>query len=267
MWYKVSAGAFSPQSAPGLGPFRLFPHITQPLRKESKLRMRRLLLSSFLVCAAFTHSAYVSPTVSQQIIHVQDPAAGEFLARWKDKRIGKHLGGAFWTAAHDHTDRKHLKEVERFVAAIAQVERGDGSKLAQLGGMKVFKERLSAMLNEDEPTRALAATLLGACGDKSYTDQIAVLLKPRKRERDMPRYDRGRAAMALGWLGAKQYTLDLVKLLKSTNDFDRAGAAFGLGALGATEHRSKVAALLNDSEEGVRNAAKESLEMMRETSK
>lgn len=228
--------------------------------------MRRLLLSSFLACAAFAHSAFVSPAVSQQIIHVQDPEAAEFLARWQDKRIGKHLGGAFWTASHDYTDRKHMKEIERFVAAIANVARGDGSKLAQLGGMKAFKERLSTMLNADEATRALAATLLGFCGDKSYVDQVAALLKPRKPERDIPRYDRGRAAMALGMLGAKQYTLDLVRLLKSSNDFDRAGAAFGLGALGATEHRSRVAALLKDSDENIRNAAKESLEMMSETS-
>jgi HEAT repeat protein len=217
------------------------------------------------VVLAIAFSATVSPTFSQQIIYAQDPAAAEFLARWQDKRIGKHLGGAFWTAAHDYTDRNHMKEVERFVAAIANVAQGDGSKLAQLGGMKAFKERLSVMLNENEPTRALAATLLGACGDKSYTDQIAALLKPRKPERDMPRYDRGRAAMALGLLGAKQYTLDLVRLLKSSNDFDRAGAALGLGALKATEYRRSVAALLKDSHEGVRNAAKESLEMMRET--
>jgi HEAT repeat protein len=69
----------------------------------------------------------------------------------------------------------------------------------------------------------------------------------------------------LGLLGAKQYTLDLVRLLKSSNDFDRAGAALGLGALKATEYRRSVAALLKDSHEGVRNAAKDSLEMMRET--
>ena len=219
-----------------------------------------------VACAAIAHGAHISPAVSQQIISGHDQSAAEFLARWKDKRIGKLVGGAFWTASHDYTDRKHMKEVERFVKAIAEFDKDNGAMLAELGGMKAFKERLSVMLNENEPTRALAATLLGVCGDKAYADKIATLLRPRKSERDMPRYDRGRAATALGLLGAKQYTLDLVKLLKSPNGFDRSGAAFALGALGATEHRSKVAALLNDSEEGVRIVAKDSLEMMREVS-
>ena len=228
--------------------------------------MRCRLLSMFLACAVIACAAHVSPAVSQQIINGNDQAAADFLARWKDKRISKLIGGAFWTASHDYTDRAHMKEVERFVKALAELGKGNGSPLAELGGMKAFKERLSVMLNGDEPTRALAATLLGVCGDKSYTHQIAALLKPRKAERDMPRYDRGRAATALGLLGAKQYTLDLVKLLKSPNGFDRAGAALGLGALGATEHRSKVAALLNDSEEGVQMVVKDALDMMREAS-
>ena len=80
----------------------------------------------------------------------------------------------------------------------------------------------------------------------------------------MPRFDRGRAAIALGLLGATEYTSEILTVVKSSNPFDRSGAAFGLGALRATEHETIVAQLLNDEDEQVREAAKEPLAMMRE---
>jgi len=224
--------------------------------------MRRLLLSLLMVLtwAVFVHG--------QQIVTVASQSDQEILARWKDPRNRKLVGGAFWTMAHDYADAKHMEEVagpvERYVNAIQKLMGGDGAPLAQLGGFKAFQKYLSGLLNdEDEAVRALAATLLGVCGDKAYADQLATLLKPRKQLREMPRYDRGRAAMALGLVGARQYLPELVSLLKSRNPFDRSGAAYGLGALRATEHRRAVAVLLNDPEEEVRTAAKQSLDMMR----
>ena len=68
--------------------------------------------------------------------------------------------------------------------------------------------------------------------------------------------------MALGLVGAKEYIPDLVAILSSSNEYDRAGAAYGLGFLQAKEQAEAVAKLLNDEEESVREAAKESLEMM-----
>ena len=129
-------------------------------------------------------------------------------------------------------------------------------------------ERLVGLLQDDhQGLRALAAVLLGVCGDKSYASRIAVLLQPRTVTGDLPRFDRGRAAIALGIVGATEYTLDLVSLLKSSNSFDRSGAAFGLGALRARDQEKAIAQLLNDEDEQVREAAKESLAMMREKPK
>ncbi len=226
--------------------------------------MQRLLLMSFLLVLAWAAIPHGSAAAAQSLqVVVRDPATDEFLARWKDERNGKLIGGIFWTVAHDSADGKQVKEIELYVTAVQKLMRGDGTSFVQLGGVKTFKEKLAALLtSEDEPVRALGATLLGVCGDASYTDQIATLLKSRKRTRDMPRYDRGRAAIALGLLGARQYAPELVRLLKSPNPFDRSGAAFGLGAMKATEHRKAVAALLTDPLEEVQNAAKESLDMM-----
>ena len=68
--------------------------------------------------------------------------------------------------------------------------------------------------------------------------------------------------MALGLVGAQEYTSELVNLLNSSNEYDRVGAAYGLGWLGAKDQAKAVAKLLHDKDEGVREAAKESLEMM-----
>ena len=68
--------------------------------------------------------------------------------------------------------------------------------------------------------------------------------------------------MALGLIEAKEYIPNLVVLLNSSNEYDRAGAAYGLGFLKAKDQAKAVAKLLNDGEESVREAAKESLEMM-----
>jgi HEAT repeat protein len=195
------------------------------------------------------------------------PAQGapEFLARWSDQRNRKLVQGALWTASHSgDVDAKTgavLESVHRHAEAISN---GDRSAL-EPGAIKAFKQRLSGLLeDEHQGMRALAAVLLGVCGDKSYARRIAVLLGPGPVTGDLPRFDRGRAAIALGLLGAQEYTLDIAALLKSSNSLDRSGAAFGLGALRAREHEKSVAQLLNDAEEHVREAAQESLAMMRE---
>ena len=196
-------------------------------------------------------------------------SAAEFRARWTDERNGKLVMGALWVASHyEHADEKRVEEVLGPVHLYVEaVGRGDGAALEQ-ESIKAFKERVSGLLrDEDQSLRALAAVLLGVCGDKSYASRIAVLLEPRADLDVVPPFDRGRAAIALGLVGAKEYTVELVKLLKSPNSFDRSGAAIGLGALRATEHERAIAELLNDADDSVREAAKESLAMMRETPK
>lgn len=222
-------------------------------------------LSMVLAWATIAHSSGKFSITLQEVAIEQVQSTDEFLARWKDERNSKLVQSAVWTVAHDYADYKHAQEVlqpvQLYLVAIGE---GDRSSLDH-GGIKAFKDRLSGLLNdEDQAIRALAALLLGICGDKSYAHQLAILLKPRTATSDRLRYDRGRAAMALGLVAAKEYTLELVHLLKSSNSFDRAGAAFGLGSLRARDQRNAVARLLNDTDEGVRSAAKESLAMMRE---
>jgi HEAT repeat protein len=104
--------------------------------------------------------------------------------------------------------------------------------------------------------------MLGVSGDQAYSPQLAKLLARKEKSADEIIYDRGRAALALGLLQAKEYGKDLVKMISSTNEYDRAGAAMGLGWMGDRENASAVAQLLKDKDELVREAAKQSLEMM-----
>jgi FOG: HEAT repeat len=189
--------------------------------------------------------------------------ADEFVARLKDERHGRLMQGAFWTVSHASADEQHVRRVlQPVVDYWDALGRGDRSAL-EPAGIKAFKDRLAGLLTDKEQSiRGLAAVILGVCGDRSYANQLAVLLKPRAVTRDELLYDRGRAAMALGFIGAKEYSGQLVDLLRSSNIADRSGAALGLGALQATEHRDAVARLLKDVHDDVREAAKESLAMM-----
>lgn len=194
--------------------------------------------------------------------------ADAFLARWNDPTNAKLVRGALWTVGHsDVTEEEagdHLDRVQKYLEAVSNRDR----TALQPAAIKAFKERLSGLLDaRSQGLRALAAVLLGVCGDRAYATQIAVLLQERGVTDDLPRFDRGRAAIALGLLGAKEYTLDLVALLKSPNPFDRSGALFGLGALRATEHERAVSQLLTDTDEQVRESAKEALAIMRQTPK
>ena len=187
-----------------------------------------------------------------------------FLARWKNETHQKLVRGAFWTLMHSDADGKRVEVVLRPVQPFLEaLERGDRSALTP-GAIQAFKDSLSGLLDDEEQAvRALAAVLLGVCGDKAYASQLARLLAPRSVHGDLPRFDRGRAAIALGLVGATEYARDLGNLLQSANLFDRSGAAFGLGALRAREYEGAIEKLLNDAEGDVSEMAKEALAMMR----
>jgi HEAT repeat protein len=105
--------------------------------------------------------------------------------------------------------------------------------------------------------------MLGICGDRAYATQLGNLLKHTEySSNDLLQYDRGRAAMALGLVGATEFTSALTALLRESNEYDRTGAAYGLGFLKAKDQAGAIAKLLDDEDENVREAAKESLEMM-----
>lgn len=205
-------------------------------------------------------------TPARQAVEMKD--AADFLNRLKQERLRNLFQGATWTLTHDYREIKRVDEVmnyvQKFLEALVAYEKGNSAPLSQLGGVKSLKDRLAEwLLDSEQSVRAYAAVMLGICGDRAYAKQLANLLKPRKSNRnELIQYDRGRAATALGLVGAKEYTNTLVALLTSKNEYDRVGAAYGLGFLNAKAHAPAIAKLLNDKDEVVREVAKESLEMM-----
>jgi HEAT repeat protein len=191
----------------------------------------------------------------------------EFIKRLKDEKFRDIHGGSVWTLTHDYEDHTHMEEaldtLQRYMEALAKYERGDGSSLKRLGGGKQLKDQLAKWLEDnDQAIRAFAATMLGISGDQSYSPPLAKLLVRKEQNAGDIIYDRGRAALALGLLQAKEYGKDLVTMLSSTNEYDRLGAAQGLGWMGDKENAKAVAQLLKDKDERVREAARQSLEMM-----
>jgi HEAT repeat protein len=84
----------------------------------------------------------------------------------------------------------------------------------------------------------------------------------KEGEVDFPGWDRGRAAQALGLLGASGHAEEIAALLRSDLKSVRAGAALALGYLKARKHTDKVAALLRDKEDNAKACAIISLAMM-----
>jgi HEAT repeat protein len=152
----------------------------------------------------------------------------------------------------------------RYFEALAKSEQGDSSLLRQIGGIKKFKEQLAIWLyDKDQAIRAFAATMLGIIGDQAYAQHIAkLLMKKEQNPDDIIIYDRGRAALVLGILQAKEYDKHLLMLLSSNNKYDRAGAVQGLGFMGNKEYAKAVAQLLNDEDEDLRISAKHALQML-----
>jgi hypothetical protein len=209
-----------------------------------------------------------APTLSQSEESKQTAA---FLLRWKDRRLQDLYHGAIWTLTHDYAELSRVEEVlkitDGYLQAVAAYERGDGSALTQHGGIKGLSIRLATWLtDEDQAVRAFSATMLGIIGDQSCAPQIASLLKEKEQKPGLVSYDRGRAALALGLLKAKEYTRSLVSLLSSPNKHDRTGAVQGLGWMQATDEAKAVAKLQADADQTVRQAARQALRMMGATS-
>ena len=241
-----------------------------PLVSDTLLIMKPLLILTLLLSSLTSGDrANANGFRVGNFQESQSQDVDDFLSRWKDQRHTNLLANATWALTHNYSDSKRVDEVlesvKSYFEAFEKYERGDRSSLAQMGGVKAFKDKLAGWLNDDDQAvRAFAAVMLGISGDKSYAPQLANLLKGRKyKDSDRLHYDRGRAAMALGLVDAKEYIPTLVALLNSSNEFDRSGAAYGLGFLKARDQAQAVAKLLNDKDERVCTAAKESLEMMR----
>jgi HEAT repeat protein len=95
--------------------------------------------------------------------------------------------------------------------------------------------------------------MLGIAGDRSYAPAVAKLLDKKDPPVDLGKFQppissRGRAAMVLSLMGAREYVPRFVVMLKSSNHYDRSGAVMALGKLRAKDHAKDVASLLNRKE-------------------
>jgi HEAT repeat protein len=171
-----------------------------------------------------------------------------------------------WTLVHC-ADEKEIKAAERTLNLLqAFYDTNQIAKLIEAGGVKEFKSNAASLLkNKDPVVRGFGAVLLAVIGDAAYKSDIAKLLAdkrgPPPKEDDgvsdkvWYNFDRNRAAVALGLMGAKEYAPRLSALLRSRDPSDRAGAAEGLGYMGAKEYASTIAKLLSDDDDQVQTAA------------
>lgn len=213
------------------------------------------LLTSFIFLSA-------SPSIAQEARGTLPPeravATSDETALLTERlRKPEHLSlfqSAMWTLTHDYGDKKHVDEVLKtamsFFEAFAKHGAGDSKPLVDLGGVKGFKGMLSEWLNDgDQAVRAFSAVLMGISGDKAFAPQLHKFLLERKGgEDELMVYDRGRALVALGLLGSKEYTPDIRRMLQSKNEYDRSGAITALGSFAAKEYAGEIAALLSKAD-------------------
>ena len=177
----------------------------------------------------------------------------EFIKKRFNKEYAGWLSQNLWTFTHDYTPNTKVKEVlkllQDFFYALQTQKEED---LQKVGGLRGFKETFAGYLKSDDDTlRGFAASILAIIGDKSYSPQIAELLKTRDRSfyqtnvYPLITY-RGRAAVALWILEAKKYAPQIADLLKSQNGYDRKGAVMALGGLKATKYAENIVQLLTD---------------------
>lgn len=176
------------------------------------------------------------------------------------------LAAAGWTLCHcaDENEIKAAEKTLNFLEALASTNQP--TELIEAGGIKTFKNNVATLLkNKDPVVRGFSAILLAVIGDGAYQSDIAKLLAdksarpPKEEDRLLYNFDRSRAAMALGLMGAKEYAPRLSALLRSSDGADRAGAALGLGYMGDKEYAPAVAKLLADDEDQVQTAAMQAL--------
>lgn len=176
-----------------------------------------------------------------------------------NQRLAKnqtYLPGVMWTLTHAYEDKKAVDEMlQLLVSFFAAAQKNDEAALKKIGGVKGFKQRLTALLDHKDGTvSGSSAMLLGIMGDERDAPAIAKMLTdappaPLKNNRaKFPSIARGRAAIALALLEAREYIPELVKLLGSDNAYDRSGAVSALTLMKAGTEVKHVAALLESEQ-------------------
>lgn len=191
-----------------------------------------------------------------------------FLIRMQKKEHVNLMQSSMWTLTHDYKDKENvdivLSSFTEFMKSIEKYGKDKSNQDELKKEYNKFKNKMLAWLEyDDQAVRAFAATLIGISGDKTLSKKLLNLLNGRMlNENELVIYDRRQAAIAMGLLDAKEYSSELVKLLSSPNDQDRIGGLYGLGFLKAKNHISDIEKLLKDTDEDVREAAEESLNMI-----
>jgi HEAT repeat protein len=217
--------------------------------------MRTLLLTC-LLSLSFACMAQVAAAQSPTQRETEERLEWEqLLNRFNSRQSYNLFASGMWTLTHAGESKAEVEEVVRLLSLLSKsFEKKDPSLLRELGGAKGFKEKMAGLLNSnDDVVAGFAATMLGISGDLRYAPAVAKLLDKKDAPQDLgERFSRtssrGRAAVALGLMGASEYVPKFVLMLKSRNRYDRAGAATALGQLGAKERAQDIAAPLNSEE-------------------
>lgn len=164
-------------------------------------------------------------------------------------KYSNYLSGNLWSLIHTYESQAEMERSLQLFESIAQaVASDDPATMKKFDGPNGFKSQLLQFMNsKDDTVSGFAAIVLAIIGDMNNAPQIAALLTRNinlQADKYPPITVRGRAAVALSLLGAKEYTEQIVPLLRSQNDYDRSGAAMALGYLKATEHARDVVKLL-----------------------
>jgi HEAT repeat protein len=211
-------------------------------------RLHRDILSlaaaacAYLLSAAFCHSAELSQADRNEVRRVV-----------KGLEDGSIPTPPYWTLTHSASETG-LKEVEPILG-----REGPEAAVLKAGGWEKYKANVASLLkSEDAVVRGYAAFWLADLGDRAYVKDLLALLESDSTPTTNnvpPNYDRGKAATALGILGARDHAKDLAKYLKHESVEVRAGAALGLGYMHAKEFKDDIARLLDDDEYRVAEAA------------
>lgn len=206
-----------------------------------------ILLLSVLIVVPVSGYCQSPPSVKP------DDDVTEIASRFRDRAHVSMLAQAMWTVTHDYADHKHMEEVvfksfPEYMEAMEKHLQGDRAPLEKLGGIAGFREKLVLWLNDpDQAIRAFAAVIAGISRDREIIPHLVKLMNKKEGEERFSRvYDRGRAAMALGFMRAAEYKPDILQLLKSQNEYNRSGAIAAITLLGAKENAKDVAAILTD---------------------
>jgi HEAT repeat protein len=162
-----------------------------------------------------------------------------------------------WFMIHT-ADEKNKRELLRVTVGLKDLDEAQEADLVATiraaGGVARYRRQVAALLkNHDVSVRGYAAIWLALVGDRTCVSDLTALLRNSAlpvAESVFAGSDREAAAIALGLLGASEYTRELATLLDDGNAHVRAGAAQGLAHFKAKGHAPAIAKLLDDEEAG-----------------